>query len=87
VASALSALRDPEGARRRIGELFRSFFALPAEPWTAGDGVPLSALQAGAISALRGTTGTELQRAVEDLLAHRGGGPVPRSVAAEPRLS
>ncbi len=92
-ANALSALRDPEGARRRIGELFRSFFSLPAEPWTPGAGVPLDSEQARAISALRGKTEIEVQRAVEDVLTLGGGRWVPRSrlvppaVAPEPRSS
>jgi len=92
-ANALSALRDPEGARRRIGELFRSFFSLPAEPWTPGAGVPLDSEQARAISALRGKPEIEVQRAVEDVLTLGGGRWVPRSrlvppaVAPEPRSS
>ncbi len=65
---AISALRDPDGARARVADLFRSAFALPEDPWTPGAGVPLSSGQARAIAGLRGLEGSELRRAVAALL-------------------
>lgn len=37
---AISAARDPLGARRRVGELLRAHFELSASPWRPGVGVP-----------------------------------------------
>ncbi|MBL8862676.1 MAG: 50S ribosome-binding GTPase [Planctomycetes bacterium] len=39
-AGAISALCDPAGARRTLGELLRARFGLPSEPWTPGAAVP-----------------------------------------------
>jgi len=42
---AISAALDPLGARRRVGDLLRAHFDLPASPWTPGAGVPFEAEQ------------------------------------------
>jgi len=65
---AISALRDPAGARARIAEIFRSTFGLPQDPWIAGAAVPFTDEIAAAIAKVRGAEGAEFARRVEAMV-------------------
>ncbi len=65
---AISALRDPAGARARIAEIFRTSFDLPEDAWTSGDGVPFRDEIAAEIAALRHVEDATLARRVEAIV-------------------
>ncbi|MCY2960316.1 MAG: 50S ribosome-binding GTPase [Planctomycetota bacterium] len=48
---AIAALADPDGARRRVGEVLRAHFGLPFDPWQSGAGVPFERGQVEALEA------------------------------------
>ena len=66
---AISALRDPAGARARIAEIFRRTFDVPEDPWIAGAAVPFTEAIAAAIADLRGVEGAEFSRRAEAIAA------------------
>ena len=68
VEGAISALRDPAGARARVEEIFRTSFDLPDDAWTSGAGVPFTDEIAAAIAALRHVEGATFARRVEAIV-------------------
>ena len=66
---AISALREPAGARARIAEIFRSTFGLPEDPWTSGAAVPFTDALAATIAGLRDLEAPALARRVEAIVA------------------
>jgi tRNA modification GTPase len=85
VKGAISALRDPAGARARVAEIFRTAFDLPEDAWTSGDGVPFTAAIAAAIAALRHVEGAALARRVEAILVGELGKRDDAFARTEPR--
>ena len=82
---AISALRDPAGARARISEIFRTTFGLPEDPWTPGAAVPFTDEIAAAIADLRGAEDATLERRVEAIVAGDGGNGEHGAAFARPR--
>lgn len=67
VPGAISALLDPEGARRRVEQLFRARFELPESAWEPGAAVPFLAEQLALLDGLRGAAEPALAAALARL--------------------